>query len=268
MLERPDELDTVMIGPVKLFVEGCHVEEKLLKEIRFLKFYAIVLTLLFGVIVISGFTQASQKTKFDTIDVGRINVVEKDGTLKMVVSNKERAPDALINGKSYPRQGGNSPGIIFYNDKGDECGGLVFSGDEEGKPNAGAALLFDQYHQDQTIGIMYNESNGRRSAGLNVWDRPETPIWEMLERWEKIKAMKEGPEKTEEIKKLRESGALGAQRVFVGKGRDKAATVTLSDSRGKARITMSVNEAGVAKLEFLDADGKVLYSLPEDSKKR
>jgi hypothetical protein len=186
----------------------------------------------------------------------------------MVLSNKERAPDAMINGKSYPRQGGNSPGIVFYNDKGDECGGLVFSGDEGGKPNAGAALLFDQYHQDQTIGIMYNESNGRRFAGLNVWERPETPLWDMVERWEKIKAMPEGPEKTEAVKKLQESGALGAQRVFVGKGRDKAAAVILSDAKGKARIKMSVDEAGVAKLEFLDESGKVSYSLPEDSKKR
>ena len=244
------------------------MEDKLLKEIRFLKMYAIVLTLILTVIVISGFTQAGQKPRFDTLEVGRINVVEKDGTLKMVISNKERAPDALINGKSYSRQGGNSPGIIFYNDKGDECGGLVFSGDEGGKPNAGAALLFDQYHQDQTIGIMYNESNGRRIAGLNVWDRPETAIWEMLEKWEKIKAMSEGAEKAEEIKKLQESGALGAQRVFVGKGRDKAATVTLSDGRGKARIKMSVDEAGVATLEFLDENGKVSYRLPEDIKKR
>jgi hypothetical protein len=244
------------------------MEEKLLREIRFLKAYAVVLTVLFGVMVISGFTQAGQKPRFDTIEVGRINVVEKDGTLKMVLSNKERAPDAMINGKSYPRQGGNSPGIVFYNDKGDECGGLVFSGDEGGKPNAGAALLFDQYHQDQTIGIMYNESNGRRFAGLNVWERPETPLWDMVERWEKIKAMPEGPEKTEAVKKLQESGALGAQRVFVGKGRDKAAAVILSDAKGKARIKMSVDEAGVAKLEFLDESGKVSYSLPEDSKKR
>ncbi|HJQ27622.1 MAG TPA: hypothetical protein VKA60_27305 [Blastocatellia bacterium] len=243
------------------------MEERLLREIRFLKAYAFVLTVLFGVIIISGFTQASQKPRFDTLEVQRINVVEKDGTVKMVLSNKERAPDALINGKSYPRQGGNSPGIVFYNDKGDECGGLVFSGDAGGKPNAGAALLFDQYHQDQTVGIMYNDSNGRRFAGLNVWDRPETPLWDMVENWEKIKAMKEGPEKTEAIKKLQESGAFGAQRVFVGKGRDKAAAVILSDGKGKARIKMSVDEAGVARLEFLDENGKVAYSLPEGPKK-
>jgi len=245
------------------------MESRVQRDIRFLKAYAIMLTVLLAGVVVYGFTWADQKTRFDEIDVARINIVEKDGTVKLIISNKERAPDAIINGKTYPRQGGNSAGIIFLNDKGDECGGLTFSGAEkDGKAGAGAVLLFDQFNQDQTVGITYSERAGRRSAGFNVWDRPDTPIWETLKTWDAIQAMKDGPEKTDAIKKLQESGAAGARRIFVGKDPDKAAQVVLCDARGKPRIRMIVDAAGAARLEFLDEAGKVTSSLPDDSKKR
>lgn len=39
-------------------------------------------------------------------------------------------------------------------DEGDECGGLVFGGKKVGDEySAGGALLFDQYKQDQVLGI-------------------------------------------------------------------------------------------------------------------
>jgi hypothetical protein len=245
------------------------MEEKLQKEIRFLHVYAAALTMLLTAAVICGFRWANERMKFDEIDVARINIVEKDGTVKMVISNKDRAPDAIIGGKAYPRQGGNSPGIIFFNDKGDECGGLVFSGDDRGGTSrAGSALLFDQLNNDQTVGIMYSESAGRRNAGLHVWDRSDTHITKLIEKLDAIKAMKDGPEKTEAMKKARESGEFGAQRVFVGKDSDKTASVTLFDAKGKPRIKMSVDAAGIGRLEFLDETGKVSYSLPEPTKAR
>jgi hypothetical protein len=245
------------------------MDSKLLREVRFLKFYSAALTFLLTAVVIYGFTWTREKQKFDEIDVARINIVEKDGTLKMVISNKDRAPDAIIDGKSYPRNGGNSPGIIFFNDKGDECGGLVFSGDDrDGKNRAGSALLFDQLNNDQTVGIMYNESGGRRGAGFNVWDRPDTHISKLMEKIDALKAMKDGPEKTEAFRRARESGEFGAQRVFVGKDADKNASVVLFDAKGKPRIRMTVDAAGFGRLEFLDEAGKVSSSLPEAARPR
>jgi len=245
------------------------MEDKLRKEIHFLKIYAAALTAMCIAGVICGFTWANEKMKFDEIDVGRINIVEKDGTVKMIISNKDRAPDAIIGGRAYPRQGGNSPGIIFFNDKGDECGGLTFSGDDRsGSSRAGSVLLFDQLNNDQTVGIMYGESAGKRNAGLHVWDRSDTHITKLIEKLDTIRAMKDGPEKTEAMKKARESGEFGAQRVFVGKDSDKNASVMLFDAKGKPRIRMSVDAAGAARLEFLDEAGKVSYALPDSSKPR
>ncbi|HXG92875.1 MAG TPA: hypothetical protein VNN73_10985, partial [Blastocatellia bacterium] len=137
--------------------------------------------------------------------------------------------------------------------------------------SAGGALLFDQLNQDQTVGIIYSENDNRRTAGLRVWDRPDKPIWEVAEQLEAIRKMKDGPEKTEAMKRLQDAaarGEMGAQRVFVGKGADKSAAIMLADSKGRTRISLTVDEAGAARLNFLDESGKVIYSLPEEAKKR
>ena len=183
------------------------METKLQKDVRFLKAYAVVITLLLVVFVASGFRSASTKNKFDEIDIERINIVEKDGALKMVICNKERVPDPIVSGKTFQRQGEKSPGMIFYNDKGDECGGLVFGGQQkDGKTSAGAALLFDQFNQDQTVGILYNDENGNRTAGLRVWDRADTPVAEQVEKVQAMRNMKDGPEKNRSDEKVSGSG--------------------------------------------------------------
>jgi hypothetical protein len=240
---------------------------RLEKEVRFLKIYAVVSTLLFVVLTFAAFQKSNQKTKFEELDVERLNIVEKDGKLKVVLANAAKAPPVIFNGKTLSK-GSRSPGLYFYNANGEECGGLAYdTSEKDGKYEAHSGILFDQYNQDQTVGITYSDANGNRSAGLNVWDRPDTPIWVSVEKLEAVRAMKDDRERTEALNKLIASGDLGASRVFVGKGRDKAAIVMLADGKGKPRLQMKVDAAGVAKLEFLDENGKVTYSLPETTKK-
>ncbi len=240
------------------------MDTKLQRDVQFLKVYAITITLLLAVFTLTAFTQGGRKTKFEEIDVERINLVEKNGALKLVISNKERFPDPMIDGKSYPlRQGGKTAGMLFYNDEGDECGGLSFRGQQskDGERNAGASLLFDQLNQDQTVGISYSEDAGRRTAGLNVWDRPDTPIGEMVEKIQAVRNMPDGPEKTQALQKLRETSGV-AQRVFVGKTRDKASALLLYDPQGRPRVQLIVDAQGQPKLEFLDEKGAVVQRLP------
>lgn len=207
--------------------------ERLEKEISFLKVYAIAATLVCVVLIVSAFTLQSRKQKFEEIDAERINIVEPDGKLKMVISNNERLPGPTIEGKTFKRQGIKSHGIIFYNELGDESGGLIHSSEErEGKYAAGALLAFDQYKHDQILGLMYNERDGRSETGLNVFDRPVTAQGD------------------------------AEQRVFIGRTTDRAARVTLYDIKGKPRLRMFVDATGTAKLEFLDETGKVTKSLP------
>jgi len=239
--------------------------EKLQRDVRLLKAYAFIVTLLLGALAFAGFGQSNQKTKFTEIDVERINIVEKDGKLKMVISNSERQHPGVVDGKTLSRT--RPPGMLFFNEKGDECGGLSFDGNQkDGAANAGALLAFDRFRQDQTVGIQYGESNGQYFAGLRVWDRPDTSLGEVIDKLQAIQKMPDGPEKTQAMQKLRDTSAAGvAQRVFVGKTREKAAALTLSDPQGRPRLQLIVDAQGAPKLEILDENGNVVQRLPAES---
>jgi hypothetical protein len=55
------------------------------------------------------------------------------------------------------------------------------------------------------------------------------------------------------------------RRVFVGRTKTDDAAVLLMDRNGKPRIRIAVDSANTPSLEFLDENGKVLYSLPNVS---
>jgi len=235
------------------------------RDVRLLKAYAAVVTLMLGVLGFSAFRQANQKSKFEEIDVERVNIVEKDGRLKMVISNSERQHPGIVDGKTIQRK--RSAGMIFFNDRGDECGGLAFEGDlKDGKAGASASLTFDKFRHDQTIGIQHLEGeNGQYYAGLRIWERPNTSLGPVIDKLNAIGKMSEGPEKTAAMKELREIPG-GAERVVVGRDRQGVALLRLSDAKGKPRVRLSVDAAGTPKLEFLSEAGEVIYSLPPEFK--
>ena len=232
---------------------------------KVLAVYSTVLTTLLAAFTFAG-AAAAKVQHFDEIDAHRINVREPDGTLRMVISNHARMPGVIVRGKENPPVDRPYAGMLFYNDEGSEDGGLGFGGGRrDGHTIASGGLLFDQYGQDQTVGITYDESDGRRTAGLRVWDRPETPINVLADMIEPIKRMSDGPEKTRRLTAVRDSamklGLAGAQRVFVGKQSDKTATVVLADAQSHPRLRLTVDSAGAARIEFLDAAGKVVRTL-------
>ncbi len=189
---------------------GGLVQTKLERDVRFLKIYAVCLTILVACLAAFGLC-SSRKRHFKEMDVERINVREKSGKLDLVISNAERMPPAIINGKEY-KNGMRSPGMLFYNGKGDEDGGMGFSSETtpDGKYHADGQLMFDQYNQDQAVGIQYNDNNGKRSAGLRVWDRPDVPIDKVMNQLEGL----HGAERQATIKKLADDGMLGNQPGF------------------------------------------------------
>ena len=113
---------------------------RLRSEVRLLKCYAAGLTLVLGLFFLCGANGASQPQKFEVIDVQRINVVEPDGRFALVIANTSRLPQPIIGGKEHPT-GRTGPGMLFFNGKGDECGGLVYtSREKDGRYAAGAHL--------------------------------------------------------------------------------------------------------------------------------
>src|SRR2546423_4359766 len=137
------------------------METKLEKEVRFLKIYAVVATLVCVIFFLTGFVTQNKKQKFEEIDVERINVVEKDGKLDMVISNQERQHPGIVNGKIIERKRPRPPGIIFFNHLGDDMGGLIF-GDNGGKGHFGS-FTFDKVRNDQTMGFRYLEGHNGTS---------------------------------------------------------------------------------------------------------
>ena len=198
--------------------------------------------------------------RFQQISGERINVVEADGTLRLVIANKQLIPDAVVNGKVLgKREGVGVPaGLIFYDDEGSECGGLVYAGmqNADGTYQAEGSLTFDQFRQDQVIGLQHVDVNGRRSAGLHIWDRAALPGDEWIEKLSPVFAMPDGVAKDAAFQKLRSEGLLPAQRIFVGKY-DGNAAVSLFDGNSKVRLRMTVDQMGEARIEFLDVEGQV-----------
>lgn len=247
------------------------MDTKLVRDVRLLKAYAVASTVCLFVLLLTAF-HTEKKQRFGEIDAERVNIVEPDNRIDMAITDKARFPPPVWKGKPMEvgRQGASGqglPGIVFYNAEGTENGGLAFTGStRDGKYEAGAGLIFDQYDQDQVVGIDYDDDNGERTAGLHVWERPNTPLIDLVRKQQAVHGMPEGPAKQAALKEFQaqaERGDFGGQsRVFVGKNEKNTSEVTLADAQGKARIRMTVESAGRPTLEFLDDNGKVIYSLP------
>jgi len=246
-------------------------ERRIARELRALKLYAALSTSVLLVLALTAFRRA-QPTKFTEIDVERINVVEPDGKLRMVISNRPRSIGPIYKGKPFGYPGGGRPGIIFFNDEGTENGGLGFSGSRgaDGRYRASSQLAFDQYESDQILYLSYDDRNGTRRTGLTVADRAEANIFDLVQARDSLQKLPNGPARDSALAKLmapRNGVPLAATRVFLGRDPEKAAVVNLSDAQGRARLRLVVDSLGRARVEFLDAAGKVTYSLPDSARR-
>ena len=82
------------------------MDNEIRRELRLLKVYATGITVLLGTVSMAAFRQASQKQRFTEIDVERINIVEPDGKLRMVISNRPRSIGPIYKGKPFGYAGG------------------------------------------------------------------------------------------------------------------------------------------------------------------
>src|SRR5918993_3398604 len=132
------------------------MSRSLRRDIRLLQVYAGVSSLVVVFLLVSAFTQQpTSAQKIDELTVQRINVVDANGTLRFVLSNKDRMHPGVMDGVTINRPRPVA-GMLFFKDGGDEGGGLTYTGQSrDGQRRANAGIMFDQYKQDQTIGISY-----------------------------------------------------------------------------------------------------------------
>ena len=184
---------------------------------------------LVAVLLLTGFA-SSRSSTFDEITVHRINVVEPDGTLRMVISNKADLPGVIVKGKEQPPQDRPQAGMLFYNDEGSENGGLIFGGRKDSSGNvvdSGGSLSFDKYGANQIVQIAGVDDKTDQFAGMAIRD--------------------------------------DNKRVWVGRTGDGDAMLSLMDGSGRKRIVLKVTAAGQSSLEFLDAKGNVVKHMNPES---
>jgi hypothetical protein len=80
-------------------------------------------------------------------------------------------------------------------------------------------------------------------------------------KWKAMNEMPEGQAKTEAREKLKQYNPIF--RLYAGRGRSGSSLVELADAQGKTRLRLEVDSSGEARIEFLDASGKVTRRIPE-----
>lgn len=169
------------------------------------------------------------KDSFEEISVKRINIVDDRGRNRIVIANQEHMPNPIIGGKEYQRRMAPA-GIIFYNEKGDEVGGIAMS---ETNGSGLQALAFD-YSNADAIGILsQNDVAGGKNfmAGLIINDKDLSG--------------KPGSN----ISRMRLSTENGNAGLIIN-GPDE-----------KPRITIMVDSMGTPLIQVHDANGKVRNAL-------
>jgi hypothetical protein len=235
---------------------------KFVSKDRFLEIYAGVLTAVFAVTVFAGFAD-SKKTTFDEIDAHRINIVEPDGTLRLVISNKAKFPGSFVNGKEIARPDRHDTGLLFLNEEGTEMGGLTFDGgkDKNGEIQNNGHLSFDQYMQDQVFSLDAGQEGGQHYSVMNFTDRGDYSIMDAFEAKKRIDALP-AEQRQGEWKKFMETHPGDANRIVLGRATDTSAVLKMRDAKGHDRLIIKVAADGSPTIQFLDEGGKVVSQLP------
>ena len=249
------------------------MEKKLINQVNTLKLLVLLLAALNGFFIFSSFINGNRKEKFEEIDAERINIIGTNGKPVMVISNKRLIPGVSVNGKTYPKEFSDGrefySGIIFFNEEGDEVGGLLYNGWH--KPDSGyfaiEHLSFDQWKQNQVVALQYIDNGKTRRSGLRVWDRPTNV--QMDEIFDRFKARNEAPKNspaydslTKAIQASAQRGDNGVERMFIGSLNEEA-QIQLKDKKGNVRAKFYVDKDGKAKLDFMDERGNVVRAVGE-----
>lgn len=232
------------------------MKTKLEKEVRLLKVYAVVTTLLIGVFVLTAFTLQSRKQYFDEITAKRIVIVDSHGKSRVLMGAELK--------------GANLGGLLFFNEEGTEAGGLLYNGkrDAEGKIDAGALLTMDLFKSDEVIRLGYDHIGDQKRQGLLISDRPDSLSPQAEELLNALRKALESAKSEAERQALRRdylsrmpAREIVARRLFAGRDVEGSSLVTLSDPDGKPRLRFQVDKLGRASITFLDQSGRAVRTI-------
>ena len=229
-----------------------------MKKHIFLTLFNILFTSIVFCYVFVAFKEKEKDYHIDEITVKRLNIVDESGeALRMVISNETRQHSGILNGKEMPQRE-RPAGIIFFNSVGDECGGLLYNGNDE---QAGMVLSIDQYRDDQIMQLQYQENtfDDKRKYGLQIWDyKKEDGFDERYERYLELNTIEDKELREQRIAEMKSDSLWMEDRMFVGKNFQNQVGLFINDQFGNARIRVYIDENDEPKFELLDREGKVL----------
>jgi len=232
------------------------MEHQLARQIKALQICVLILTIALLILAALYCHQFFGTPHFNQIDVGRINMVEADGKLRMVISNQKLQHPGRMDGKDlYPRD--RPAGMIFFNDDGDECGGLVFDGN---KKEADMVYSFDQYKNDQIMQLQYQQDSPHiRSYGLKMWDEQDNfPLGPIMRVSDSIMRLHDTAAINAYVNKLRSEGYNPSERLFMGKTKEKNVGLFLRDSKGQVRLRIGIDSLDHVFFQALDEKGNAV----------
>jgi hypothetical protein len=207
------------------------------------------------------------------LDAQQINIRESDGTLKAVLSNS--AGFTSMGGERAKQPGGVPfSGLMFYNQEGDEEGGLIYRGKAiPGGQDADVTLTMDQYRQDQNIYLHHEEHKDAKGRsiddGLTINSRPDhAQIKDEYATYEAMDKLSGDAREALKLKSLQE-GKISTRRLFVGDRRGVKSNVAYDDAGlfiknrwGRDAIKLYVDYDNKPHLEIYDPLGNtVVYEL-------
>ena len=231
-----------------------------------LKAYSVTLTFILLFILITGYRPYNEIEQFKEINVERINIIEPDGKLKMVISNRDRQHPGMINGELHGKRE-RPPGILFFNEEQDEIGGIGFHGNGEIGGNQ-TFMSFDQYKNDQVMHMMhYTDEQGDNKYGLLLWDRAKE--FQTNERLEIMDSLERAGlnyrRKLEVLKEMNGGEPVLASRLFLGRNYDRTAGLFLRDRQGIERLRFYIDAENNPKIELLDENGNLVKNILEEN---
>ncbi len=205
------------------------------RDVRLLKLYAGVMTLAVAALLLVGARAEGGAERIPVLKTERIDIVDAQGRTRLVIAGPQRMP-----GPKGPRDATrgnriiNPAGVLFYDEAEEEIGGIALAPDKRGDL---AALLFD-YDKHEAGGFYRRSMPDGSYATFFINDAAPKGMSakEATSRdWSRIKL--QNP--------------------------DRNAEVLLTDTAGKTRIRLRVDNRDQASIEILDPAGKVVFRAPE-----
>lgn len=195
------------------------------------------------------------------ITTERLNIVGPDGNKYMVLSNPERQALPTIDGELVnPEETERKiAGLLFFNEDGDEIGGLVYGIDSE---NSYQLLTFDQRKNDQIMALRKDEyledGEWKKQYGLLLQERSDRQTNTALTaEWNRIKNIKDTLLQEKEYEKfLSDPENLAPQRLFIGRTFEEHVGLFLMDKDNNPRLQIYLDENGEPHIEISDENGK------------